>query len=186
MRTILTVQCHARSNKMHQEDRRASHFSIPKPLISKPFLGATSGGANYRMRFESSSNGRSPAWKMDYQFSPNLIKHPPFSLMSIAMTPTPLIKEMWFTWPLKFHKALYTRQRELKQSLETIISFQLHIQKAWIFCPRFFQAGQYLCLGWKGEFHPFTLTSAPEDLLDFLHWKFLWSKNICFGKHPRY
>ena len=33
-------------------------------------------------------------------------------------------------------------------------------------CHVFFsQAGQYLLLGWKGEFHPFTLTSAPEDLL---------------------
>lgn len=154
MRTILTVQCHARSNKMHQEDRRASHFSIPKPLISKPFLGATSGGANYRMRFESSSNGRSPAWKMDYQFSPNLIKHPPFSLMSIAMTPTPLIKEMWFTWPLKFHKALYTRQRELKQSLETIISFQLHIQKAWIFLHVFSRRGNIFALVGRENFIP--------------------------------
>ena len=25
------------------------------------------------------------------------------------------------------------------------------------------QAGQYILLGWKGEWHPFTLTSAPEE-----------------------
>ncbi|CAJ1431704.1 unnamed protein product, partial [Effrenium voratum] len=26
-----------------------------------------------------------------------------------------------------------------------------------------YQAGQYILLGWKGEWHPFTLTSAPEE-----------------------
>ena len=26
-----------------------------------------------------------------------------------------------------------------------------------------YQAGQYILLGWRGEWHPFTLTSAPEE-----------------------
>lgn len=30
------------------------------------------------------------------------------------------------------------------------------------------QAGQYILLGWKGEWHPFTLTSAPEDTAEVL------------------
>ncbi|CAJ1422632.1 unnamed protein product [Effrenium voratum] len=31
------------------------------------------------------------------------------------------------------------------------------------------KAGQYILLGWKGEFHPFTLTSAPEESCISVH-----------------
>merc|ERR1712176_56668 len=32
-----------------------------------------------------------------------------------------------------------------------------------------YQAGQYILLGWNGEWHPFTLTSAPEERCISVH-----------------
>eukprot|EP00405_Crypthecodinium_cohnii_P034865 CAMPEP_0206528020 /NCGR_PEP_ID=MMETSP0325_2-20121206/1704_1 /ASSEMBLY_ACC=CAM_ASM_000347 /TAXON_ID=2866 /ORGANISM="Crypthecodinium cohnii, Strain Seligo" /LENGTH=1325 /DNA_ID=CAMNT_0054023559 /DNA_START=157 /DNA_END=4134 /DNA_ORIENTATION=+ len=51
-----------------------------------------------------------------------------------------------------------------------------------------YQAGQYIHLGWRGEWHPFTLTSAPEERQLSLHirspetldWCSALKKHLCF------
>jgi len=75
---------------------------------------------------------------------------------------------IWFFFPAIFiflDRVLLSSQQEQYLTLKhvkllprDVIYLTFEIPQGFVY-----QAGQYLCLGWKGEFHPFTLTSAPEE-----------------------
>eukprot|EP00747_Dinoflagellata_sp_TGD_P209336 gnl/TRDRNA2_/TRDRNA2_82737_c0_seq2.p1 gnl/TRDRNA2_/TRDRNA2_82737_c0~~gnl/TRDRNA2_/TRDRNA2_82737_c0_seq2.p1 ORF type:complete len:807 (-),score=128.44 gnl/TRDRNA2_/TRDRNA2_82737_c0_seq2:72-2423(-) len=48
-----------------------------------------------------------------------------------------------------------------------------------------YQAGQWVYLGWKGEWHPFTLTSAPEERVLTLHIRIPDNKGWCAALRRR-
>lgn len=184
-----------------------SHSSQSRFLAPLPTEQITEWDSNHQM-----VDPQHEKWTTNFhQIHPNPIKHP---------------HSRWC--PSQWHRLLWSRRCDLldlwnstrlclpgkgslKQILETIISFQLHIEKAAgsgklpavcmdFFHPVLFQAGQYLCLGWKGEFHPFTLTSAPEDqptcwwgtditlvihLVNGLNRWTSWTKENCISVHIR-
>eukprot|EP00438_Fugacium_kawagutii_P014091 Skav231794 [mRNA] locus=scaffold734:99355:104163:+ [translate_table: standard] len=75
---------------------------------------------------------------------------------------------IWFFFPAIFvlvdrmllssHQELYLSLRHVKLLPRDVIGLTFEIPQGFVY-----QAGQYILLGWKGEWHPFTLTSAPEE-----------------------
>eukprot|EP00435_Cladocopium_sp_Y103_P061576 s587_g23.t1 len=75
---------------------------------------------------------------------------------------------IWFFFPAIFvvvdrlllanHQALYLHLRSVKLLPRDVIGLTFELPQGFAY-----QAGQYILLGWKGEWHPFTLTSAPEE-----------------------
>jgi len=75
---------------------------------------------------------------------------------------------IWFFFPVLFvivdrlllanHQALYLHLRSVKLLPRDVIGLTFELPQGFAY-----QAGQYILLGWKGEWHPFTLTSAPEE-----------------------
>ncbi|CAK9081967.1 Protein DD3-3 [Durusdinium trenchii] len=75
---------------------------------------------------------------------------------------------IWFFFPaifvfmdrllLQTHQEMYVSLRYVKLLPRDVINLTFDIPQGFAY-----QAGQYILLGWKGEWHPFTLTSAPEE-----------------------
>jgi len=75
---------------------------------------------------------------------------------------------IWFFFPCLFilvDRVLQSQQqhpyvtlKNVKKLPRDVISLTFEIPKGFTY-----QAGQYILLGWRGEWHPFTLTSAPEE-----------------------
>lgn len=75
---------------------------------------------------------------------------------------------IWFFFPAIFvivdrlllanHQALYLHLKSVKLLPRDVIGLTFELPQGFAY-----QAGQYILLGWKGEWHPFTLTSAPEE-----------------------
>ena len=75
---------------------------------------------------------------------------------------------IWFFFPALFvlvdrlllanHQAMYLTLRSVKLLPRDVIGLTFEVPQGFAY-----QAGQYILLGWKGEWHPFTLTSAPEE-----------------------
>ena len=75
---------------------------------------------------------------------------------------------IWFFFPALFvivdrlllanHQAMYLSLRSVKLLPRDVIGLTFEVPQGFAY-----QAGQYILLGWKGEWHPFTLTSAPEE-----------------------
>lgn len=75
---------------------------------------------------------------------------------------------IWFFFPAIFifvdrmllstHQEMYLSLKHVKLLPRDVINLTFDIPQGFVY-----QAGQYIMLGWKGEFHPFTLTSAPEE-----------------------
>ncbi|OLP88326.1 Protein DD3-3 [Symbiodinium microadriaticum] len=75
---------------------------------------------------------------------------------------------IWFFFPAIFvlvdrlllsnHQALNLALKSVKLLPRDVIGLTFEVPQGFAY-----QAGQYILLGWKGEWHPFTLTSAPEE-----------------------
>eukprot|EP00439_Symbiodinium_sp_Y106_P034684 s1065_g4.t1 len=75
---------------------------------------------------------------------------------------------IWFFFPailvfvdrllLANRQALNLSLKQVKLLPRDVIGLTFEIPQGFVY-----QAGQYILLGWKGEWHPFTLTSAPEE-----------------------
>ena len=75
---------------------------------------------------------------------------------------------IWFFFPAIFvivdrlllanNQSLYLSLRSVKLLPRDVIGLTFELPQGFAY-----QAGQYILLGWKGEWHPFTLTSAPEE-----------------------
>lgn len=75
---------------------------------------------------------------------------------------------IWFFFPAMFvivdrlllanNQSLYLSLRSVKLLPRDVIGLTFELPQGFAY-----QAGQYILLGWKGEWHPFTLTSAPEE-----------------------
>eukprot|EP00933_Yihiella_yeosuensis_P077399 TRINITY_DN8783_c0_g2_i1.p1 TRINITY_DN8783_c0_g2~~TRINITY_DN8783_c0_g2_i1.p1 ORF type:complete len:1378 (-),score=299.79 TRINITY_DN8783_c0_g2_i1:373-4506(-) len=81
---------------------------------------------------------------------------------------------IWFFFPIMLiavdrmllasHQSLYLQLKEVKVLPRDVMGLTFEVPKGFAY-----QAGQYLLLGWKGEWHPFTLTSAPEENVISVH-----------------
>jgi hypothetical protein len=75
---------------------------------------------------------------------------------------------IWFFFPalivavdrmmLSQHQKMHASLKQVKLLPRDVIGLTFDLPKGFTY-----QAGQYILLGWKGEWHPFTLTSAPEE-----------------------
>ncbi|CAK9103331.1 unnamed protein product [Durusdinium trenchii] len=75
---------------------------------------------------------------------------------------------IWFFFPALFvlvdrlllanNQSIYLSLRSVKLLPRDVIGLTFELPQGFAY-----QAGQYILLGWKGEWHPFTLTSAPEE-----------------------
>merc|ERR1719428_1334686 len=59
---------------------------------------------------------------------------------------------------LEQHQKMHASLKQVKLLPRDVIGLTFDLPKGFTY-----QAGQYILLGWKGEWHPFTLTSAPEE-----------------------
>ncbi|CAJ1380662.1 unnamed protein product [Effrenium voratum] len=81
---------------------------------------------------------------------------------------------IWFFFPAIFvmvdrlllsnHQEMYLTLKQVKLLPRDVIGLSFEVPQGFVY-----QAGQYILLGWKGEFHPFTLTSAPEESCISVH-----------------
>jgi len=81
---------------------------------------------------------------------------------------------IWFFFPAIFifvDRLLLANRQALNLSLKHVKLLPRDVIRLTFDVPQGFvyQAGQYILLGWKGEFHPFTLTSAPEENCISIH-----------------
>merc|ERR1712110_283304 len=58
----------------------------------------------------------------------------------------------------------YVKLKKVKLLPRDVIGLTFQAPRGFVY-----QAGQYVLLGWRGEFHPFTLTSAPEERFLSVH-----------------
>ncbi|CAJ1433321.1 unnamed protein product [Effrenium voratum] len=75
---------------------------------------------------------------------------------------------IWFFFPALFvlvdrlllanNQSIYLTLKSVKLLPRDVIGLKFDLPQGFAY-----QAGQYILLGWKGEWHPFTLTSAPEE-----------------------
>eukprot|EP00931_Biecheleriopsis_adriatica_P038083 TRINITY_DN2183_c0_g1_i1.p1 TRINITY_DN2183_c0_g1~~TRINITY_DN2183_c0_g1_i1.p1 ORF type:complete len:1371 (+),score=250.20 TRINITY_DN2183_c0_g1_i1:134-4114(+) len=81
---------------------------------------------------------------------------------------------IWFFFPalliavdrmlLASNQSLYLSLKHVKLLPRDVIGLTFELPQGFAY-----QAGQYILLGWKGEWHPFTLTSAPEESCISVH-----------------
>jgi hypothetical protein len=60
--------------------------------------------------------------------------------------------------------SMYVKLKKVKLLPRDVIGLTFQAPRGFVY-----QAGQYVLLGWRGEFHPFTLTSAPEERFLSVH-----------------
>lgn len=65
---------------------------------------------------------------------------------------------------LATHQSLYLSLRRATLLSRDVLALTFDVPQGFVY-----QAGQYILLGWKGEWHPFTLTSAPEEGVISVH-----------------
>mmetsp|Transcript_18783 Transcript_18783/g.33372 ORF Transcript_18783/g.33372 Transcript_18783/m.33372 type:complete len:1366 (+) Transcript_18783:92-4189(+) len=104
------------------------------------------GGYNMFSRFHMS-------WKWLYVV---LLLHSPARLWIWLFFPAILVAVDRML--LASHQSLYLSLKQVKLMQRDVIFLTFELPQGFAY-----QAGQYILLGWKGEWHPFTLTSAPED-----------------------
>jgi hypothetical protein len=112
-----------------------------------------------RNRFSRRLGGYNLFWKMHMYW-------PWVFVLLLLHAPTRLW--IWFFFPaiivavdrmmLEKHQKLPASLKQVKLLPQNVIGLTFDQPKGFSY-----QAGQYILLGWQGEWHPFTLTSAPEE-----------------------
>lgn len=75
---------------------------------------------------------------------------------------------------------MYVKLKKVKLLPRDVIGLTFQAPRGFVY-----QAGQYILLGWRGEWHPFTLTSAPEERFISVHIRALDSLDWCSALRRR-
>jgi len=99
------------------------------------------------------------SWKWLYLI---LLLHAPARLWIWFFFPALLIAVD--RWLLSGRQSLYLSLLQVKLLPRDVVGLTFELPQGFAY-----QAGQYILLGWNGEWHPFTLTSAPEERCISVH-----------------
>merc|ERR1712012_1079664 len=104
-------------------------------------------------------------WRMHANWKPVyllLLLHGPIRLWIWLFFPAILI--VLDRIMLANRKSMYVKLKKVKLLPRDVIGLTFQAPRGFVY-----QAGQYILLGWRGEWHPFTLTSAPEERFISVH-----------------